>query len=452
MNPKHFPPAFSAALASVPNLDTEALLASLDEAPPVSVRLNPFKPVPTTEDIFPHSTNIDWCKEGLYLPERPVFTTDPYFQAGAYYVQEASSMFLAEVLGQIFPGRPNIKALDLCAAPGGKSTLVLSAIGDEGLLVSNEVIRTRLPALKQNLEKWGCANVVVANHDPADFVGLSGFFDLVLVDAPCSGEGMFRKDHDARAEWSPDSVNLCAARQKRILADALLPLGGDGVLIYCTCTFNTQENDDNARWIAQRNDIEPIALNVPAAWGIVERDYGGGVGYAFFPHQLRGEGFYLAVFRKKSLEGHAKTPAGKGEKVAAKNFTDWLDNADAFDFYKKPTGEITAFPKALAEEWRIIDQALSRKGMLLSIGELKHQDLVPDHVLALSRHVSPEVPVWELSKEEALQYLRKETLDAQNAPQTGWLLVAYQGLHLGWVKALPNRVNNYLPQEWRVRM
>ena len=249
----HLPDAFAAQMQQQLGSDYEAFAAALATPPPVSIRLNPRKPAVDIVGLTP----VPWCAEGFYLPSRPVFTLDPLFQAGAYYVQEASSMLLAEAIRQTvgkrkpYAGQAPLKALDLCAAPGGKSTLLASALPPHSVLVCNEVIRSRVPVLRENIDKWGYANVVVSHHDPDDFAPLAGFFDLVMIDAPCSGEGLFRKDPKAMNEWSPEHVMLCAARQGRILAASAPLVAEDGWLIYSTCTYNDAENRQAMQWLCR---------------------------------------------------------------------------------------------------------------------------------------------------------------------------------------------------------
>ena len=249
--------------------DADALFSVLDGTPPVSVRWNPYKTQSPAEGI-----PVAWCRYGRYLPERPSFTTDPLFHAGAYYVQEASSMFVEHLLRSTTEPE-GARILDLCAAPGGKATLYSTLAGGDGIVIANEVIRSRALILADNIRKWGIGNTMVTNNDPAHFAGLGEWFDAVAVDAPCSGEGMFRKSPEARGEWSEANVRLCAARQRRIVSDAWAALRPGGVLIYSTCTFNRTEDEENVRWIAEELGGEDAGAMVPPDWGIEEREAGG---------------------------------------------------------------------------------------------------------------------------------------------------------------------------------
>jgi 16S rRNA C967 or C1407 C5-methylase (RsmB/RsmF family)/NOL1/NOP2/fmu family ribosome biogenesis protein len=432
----------------------EAALLQTDA--PVSVRDNPLK-IPAAPP--PSGEPVPWHPLGRYLAERPSFTLDPRFQAGAYYVQEASSMFLHDVLRQHVAGseRP-LRVLDFCAAPGGKSTLIagfLAALPQTALLVSNEVIRARVNVLRENMEKWGYPNVAVGSADADDWSALPNWFDVVVTDAPCSGEGMFRKDPDAVTEWSIPHVEFCAGRQRRILAGAVQALAPGGLLVYSTCTYNKFENEANAAWLCSEMGLEALPLQFDPNWGIVR---GEGEGLHFYPHRVRGEGFYIAAFRKKG-EASPKNNAPAAFKVikpVAKNQWPQLYTMVKPDidlrFYQTPTGEVLALPAEWEDAYKSHDKVLKNKWFGTSIGEFKGKDFIPSHALAQSTLVEPNLPSLELSREQALLYLKKEVFDLPDSAPKGWVLVRYEGLNLGWIKALPNRMNNYLPAERRIRM
>ena len=289
-----FPTAFESrmrySLGSAWDLFASAHKVSL----PVTIRINPEKYKTSQE-----TRAVPWSAYGRYLPERPVFTLDPFFHAGAYYVQEASSMFLEQAFTQIADPKQPLMVLDLCAAPGGKSTPLLSLINQKSLLVADAVIRSRAITLQENIQKWGNSNVVVTNNDPQDFQRLEGLFDMIIIDAPCSGEGLFRKDPRAIKEWSPDQVALCSKRQRRIVADIWPTLKEDGILIYSTCTYNTLENEENLKWLKSSCDVAFLPLQLEDGWGIETIAQDGIVGYRFYPHRVDGEGLFMAVMRKK---------------------------------------------------------------------------------------------------------------------------------------------------------
>jgi 16S rRNA C967 or C1407 C5-methylase (RsmB/RsmF family)/NOL1/NOP2/fmu family ribosome biogenesis protein len=450
-----FPKLFETQMQGLLGTEMPAFLEALQQAPPVSVRWNPLVPTRVRQAApWAHSTPVPWHSDGVYLPQRPVFTTDPLFQAGAYYVQEAASMFVFEALRQILPASKPLRALDLCAAPGGKSTLLVSALPEGSLLVANEVIKTRVPVLRENLEKWGYDNTAVTSAEATVFAeNLPGFFDLVLVDAPCSGEGMFRKDPDAVREWSPAHVEFCAGRQKSILAEAVQTLAPGGWLLYSTCTYNRQENEQNCAWLCREMDLEYVPLETPADWGITSAERG----YQFYPHHTRGEGFFIAVFQKK--EGIRPKINAPGQfrslKPLSKNdaatLRPWLQPEQDMRFFQLPGGEILSWPAWLESDFLILDKALKNKWFGVMLGEVKGKDLIPAQALAHSRLRAESVAALELPAREALLFLQKENFEI-HTPLRGWALATFQGLGLGWMKVLPNRINNYFPMERRVRM
>ena len=314
--------------------DFEAALAT---ETPVSIRLNSRKGL--TAPVF--GKQIPWSNTGYYLPERLTFTFDPLFHAGGYYVQEASSMFLEQAI-KTYIDKP-IKCLDLCAAPGGKSPHLLDL-----LLVSNEVIRNRSLILAENITKWGNPNVIVSNDDPEKIGQLTHYFDLIVTDVPCSGEGMFRKDEDSREEWSVANVELCASRQRRIIHDIWEALKPGGILIYSTCTYNTAENEKNIRYIAEELGADSLPLSIPTEWQISGSLEGNLPVYRFFPHKTKGEGFFLAILRKADKEINTiklKTKNNKNKKKesAPEDFRKWLKEPDNF-ILNDHNGIIEVFP------------------------------------------------------------------------------------------------------------
>jgi 16S rRNA C967 or C1407 C5-methylase (RsmB/RsmF family)/NOL1/NOP2/fmu family ribosome biogenesis protein len=449
------PPPFIKQMQGLLGDTYPAFFAAMQEAAPVSIRTNPSKLPDQAPANFPGATRVPWCPDAWHLPERPVFTLDPRFHAGSYYVQEASSMFLHTALQQTVDCTSTLRVLDLCAAPGGKSTLLASMLSPNSLLVANEVIRQRTTVLRENIEKWGYPNSAVTSAGSEDFAALEDWFDVVVTDAPCSGEGLFRKDPDAVREWSLAQVDVCAARQKTILAGAVAALKPGGVLAYSTCTFNRSENEANAAWLTSEFDLELLRLSVPESWGIVETDGG----YRFFPHLLHGEGFFIALFRKNNAQ-HQEPRAPtvfRNIQPLAKNLVPevqyWLREDADMRFFQTPTGDVLALPAHLMEDYRVLDSFLKNKWFGVHIGQFKGQDFVPDHALALSNAASPTLPAVDLIREQALLFLKKENFELPaGAPSKGWVLARYQGLNLGWMKVLPNRWNNYLPQERRIRM
>ncbi|MBQ7457805.1 MAG: rRNA cytosine-C5-methyltransferase [Bacteroidales bacterium] len=449
--PQAFVESTRAALGDKADAVVEAIRAGESVT---AVRANPFKI--SADDLRRRfaaaGEDVPWCADAFYLNERPVFSLDPLIHAGAYYVQDPSAMFvgsLAEVL--IRQSEASLKVLDLCAAPGGKSTAVASALRPSDLLVSNEVIGSRASVLAENMVKWGCPNTVVTNNDPKDFARLAASFDIILADVPCSGEGMFRKDLGAVAEWSPENVNLCAARQRRIVADVWPSLREGGWLIYSTCTFNSSENDDNVEWICSELGAEPVALlRAMSAPGQGEQCVSTRCGLQFAPGITRGEGQYVAVLRKTSS---AKPASFKPAKPLRKAPCNWLmDGFNSFSVETSAGTLIKAYPQALVQDIRQFEERLKVLRSGVAVATVKGRDLIPQTDLALSQAFRQDAfQQVELAKDQALQYLRCEALQLPDAPK-GFLTVTCEGLPLGFVKNLGNRANNLFPQAWRLRM
>lgn len=468
------------------NDEYEKLASALRQEPPVSIRLNNEKlkaangvSFHQADDAAPFRLSafncplakVPWSSEGYYLDERLTFTFDPLFHAGCYYVQEASSMFVEQVIRQ-YVAEP-VVMLDLCAAPGGKSTHARSVLPAGSLLVANEVIRSRSQVLAENLTKWGHPDVVVTNNDPADFSALPAFFDVILTDVPCSGEGMFRKDPVAVEEWSPENVTICWQRQRRIIADIWPSLKPGGILIYSTCTYNIKEDEENVRWIQQEFGAESLEPDIREEWNITGSLSDGVCGYHFFPHKTKGEGFFLAALRKPETGGEesysfpkGKSPKKKDKKggggtssspVSKENMLtagSWLnnENADRYVLSAENT-EILAFPQRYTDELAAMKQHLKVVQAGVSIGEVKGKDLIPAHALSMCVSLLRQdvFATEEITYEQAIAYLRKEAIALPATAPRGYILLTYRNIPLGFVKNIGNRANNLYPQEWRIR-
>lgn len=442
------PESFEVRMKSILGPEFPDFINSLSAPINHSIRINPKK----TKKIDLYN-NVSYCSSGYYLSQRPIYTLDPLFHAGAYYVQESSSMFLEQFIIQSH--KKNLRVLDLCAAPGGKSTHISSLLSDESLLVSNEVIHSRALILSENLKKWGNPNVVITSNDPRDFSRLPGFFDIIVVDAPCSGEGLFRRDHSAIDEWSESNASHCAQRQKRILADVWPALAEDGMLIYSTCTFNPAENEENIAWLSGIAKVEEVKLRIPAEWGIIISDAGGTPGYRFYPHRVKGEGYFTSAVRKKEkaekkLSQKSKTSlplAGKAEQIILSEMT----KNQSLSLLKFEA-DFLAWPTVLLNELDQIKANLRIVHAGIKIGEIIRNSAIPAHELAVSTicHTAHFTQI-ELSLDEAVSYLKREDFQF-NSREKGWILVTYQNYPLGWVKNIGNRFNNGYPKEWRIRM
>ncbi len=418
-----------------------------------SLRLNPAK----TRGEFPSTLTVNrapipWTSFGYYLDQRPSFTFDPLFHAGTYYVQEASSMFLEQAVFQLTESGKPLNVLDLCASPGGKSTHLQSLLPAGSLLVSNEVIRSRAAVLRDNIVKWGAEQVLVTNNDPKDFEALEGFFDLMVVDAPCSGSGLFRRDPEAVVEWSLNNVQLCSQRQQRILADCWPALKENGILVYSTCSYSQEEDECIMDWITQELDAVNCPLMTNKEWGVVETvSSGGNRGYRFWPDQVKGEGFFLACFRKRQPVNPGNNKTRKNPERATRAEKEMVDrwmNTEGKALIKYQQ-TVYAWPEDKLQEFSGVLEKMRVVYSGIKAGELMRDKLVPDHALAMSSLVNDSVRRIELSPDSAIRYLQRKEIQL-DAIQTGWALVCHAGKVLGWVNILPGRINNYYPKELRI--
>lgn len=429
---------------------------AMGEEPPVSVRLNPMKfrsdsmALPAEED-----EHVEWCREGRYLKERPMFTLDPLLHAGAYYVQEAASMYITQVIRDHAPADRPLMVLDLCAAPGGKSTAMRSVLPEGSLLMTNEPMRPRANILMENIQKFGHPDVIVTNNYAIDYQRSRLQFDVILADVPCSGEGMFRKDEGAIREWSVANVKKCAALQREIITDIMPCLRDGGLLVYSTCTYNRQEDEENVDFICSEWQMEKLS----------ERH--------FIPGETRSEGLYMAALRQtgsdasqqttismldssatkkdKKLKRRGKASAEQAVK-GAKEMSGWIKGNE--DFSITTLGQRFV---AVRKQWRnVYDTALEKLRVMhagIELGEPKGKDIIPSECLALSTAFNPEAfATAELDRDTAIAYLRREPIQLPPDTPRGFVAVGYQGLNLGFVKNLGNRTNNLFPQEWRIRM
>lgn len=462
----HLPEAFITYTRNLLGNETfEKFHQALSENPPVSLRLNSQKWVKAIKDTH----KVPWSSNGYYLSDRPAFTFDPLFHAGCYYVQEASSMFLEQAIRQ-YVQQPCM-VLDLCAAPGGKSTHLASLLPEGSLLLSNEVIRPRAQILTENLIKWGNPTVIVTQNDPSDFSSLPELFDVIVADVPCSGEGMFRKDTVSIEEWTEANVEICWKRQRRIISDIWSTLKPGGLLIYSTCTYNTFENEENIRWIMQEYDATLLPISTEKTWNITG-DISQSANnnplsvYRFLPSHTRGEGFFMAILRKpieKSSDVQAfsglnyqSTLSKKKKKTSAvtslpSSCLAWIKQGNDFS-WEIANDKLTAFPTYGNCYLELFQKHLHILHAGITVAELKGRDWIPHHTLAMSTLLQNDAfPTVELSYTEAIDYLRREVLVMNPEVPKGFVLVTYKNIPLGFVKNIGNRANNFYPQEWRIR-
>lgn len=480
----------------------QTLIDALHTPAPVSLRLNPRK-FTSDRHLLPAETDsaVPWEPMARYLNDRPVFTLDPLFHAGAYYVQEASSMWLGEAVRRLRESgllpASSLKVLDLCAAPGGKSTHLAAILGDDDLLVANETHRSRVQILTENLIKWGYPNVVVTGNEARDFQALGSWFDLIVVDAPCSGEGLFRRDPDAIAHWSTDAVERCALRQHQILDDIWPVLKPGGVLIYSTCTYNLLENDAQVSRLIQtygaegvdagfdgdkgrlqnhlqagNNPIEAQADSNPGKEqsdnkpGQTQADIkpgkelvngllsypqpDGSVMYRCMPGHIRGEGFTFSVLRKPAKADIAWGRSKGSSVLRTESGHPHLEAITHHEDYQvvSTAKQCFAVHRSHIQNVRALADATYLHLAGLTLGDEKRVG----QSLAMSvETASGYFTDVDVDKAQAQDYLRRESIQT-DTQQNGLVRVCYQGLGLGFGKATRGRINNHYPQEWRIRM
>lgn len=454
------PHDFCARIEATHPADHAEFLAAIGREPYLSVRLNRHK---WQDGMLTLGEPVPWNADGFYLNDRPAFTLNPAFHAGAFYVQEASSMAYAVAINQIkdlLPQSPT--CLDLCAAPGGKTTLMLSMLGERGIVVANEYVRQRAWILRENVAKWGCPSAIVTNRAAGE-IGASGAqFDLITVDAPCSGEGMFRKDETAIAEWSTKAAADCAQRQRDILTDIWPALRPGGFMIYSTCTFNPDENERNMEWLVEEFGAEVVPIGMAADCGISTVSFNGGEGYAFLPHKVKGEGFFCCLVRKSADGAYAPPtpPKRSKQKDGAKDTI--RETALGREFVSgcktyALADAVVGFPADRATRMAALTSALSPilTGVpVCSVLKKRDKEIVsPAPELPLSMAFNPtSLPRLDVGTQTALKFLHGDAdLDVGDAPD-GWNAVWHEGLPLGLIKRMANRQNNYWPKEWRIRM
>lgn len=490
------PAAFTERIRRQFASEGERFLEALDQSPTASVRRHPEK-WPAAGNLFrngPALTPIAWAQNGFWLSERPSFTRDPYFHAGTYYVQEASSMFLEEVLYRLPLDTNELLVLDACAAPGGKTTLLASTL-PQAVIVANEVIRSRVPVLIENATKWGTGNILVTHNRLTDFRSLAHRFDLVVADAPCSGEGLFRKNPDSRSVWNADLAKHCSLRQRSILMDAWQALKPGGYFIYTTCTFHPDENEHNVQWLLDQTGAECLRLDLPELAGaastvsthtedgsstkssqqratpqpratqlapIHQIDSGPVTAWAFYPHRTAGEGFFLSVLRKPLHSDHAaahihprapgprKPPLTHADSALHSTLDSWYTPGDLAHYVIKER-----LFTIRASHFRHLESLNPWLNVVYAgwhSARMAGNDLRPAAGAALSVALKADhFYRYVLDEEQALAYLRCESLPVPDQAWGSWFLAEYGGIPLGWLKRAGKRCNNYWPREWRIR-
>lgn len=459
MKEEGFPKSFIKRMTLRLDKEFPSFLESLSQESIISVRTNPQKPT----NQFAQEEEIPWNEHGYFLNKRPEFVFDPLIHGGAYYVQESSSMLFAHAIDF----SKDLKILDLCASPGGKSTLLLSKMSKNSVLFSNELVGKRAEILKENLLKWGNSNIVVTSNRSASYASFNAFFDIVLVDAPCSGEGMFRKNNRALQEWSENKAFVCSIGQKDILDEAIKLVRNNGLLIYSTCTYSEEENDQIVKWFYKKykSIIQPITIQLKDEWGVVKEnvlhfDEKDQEVYRCYPHKIRGEGMFIAAF-KVSSRMQSDLPKQKRNSQLFKG----LSNIDQkkVNVFVKPNKDfqirqhldrIYALPTRYLNEIGLAAYKLNivLQGTYIGSFNKKSGDFIPSHDLAMSNLMKEDFPFVELELKDALHYLKKmETSINPNNLPLGWIIAKYKGCNLGFLKNNKSRLSNFYPKEWSIR-
>ncbi len=445
--PVSLPEKFISRMRAQLQEEYHLFIEALNEEPPVSIRLNRGRHFTIPEKSAPCA----WEINAFYLKERPSFTYDPNFHSGAYYVQEASSMLIGRVLDMLDMSYWNL-IIDLCAAPGGKTTHLLDKCPESVFVLANEVVKTRLGALKHSLIKWGKSNCAVISHSVENIAATGLNADLVLVDAPCSGEGLFRKDNESIKHWSEKNLSICQHRQEDILSHVPVLVKEAGYLIYSTCTFNPYENIEQLNKLVESGYFESLPIDLNQEWGIEKVSGKDAVGYQCYPHRVRGEGFFFSllkrtgkIFPKSDYKNfHQKSNFKKIGKEILKNLPDAIKQMeDQLVIDEENTIHL------LPPELQVLQKMLHVKP-LFELGSIKGKDFIPAHQLAMLAEFDCLYPKLELSLDQAIQFLKKQDIQLEKDHVKGWHIVTYNTNPLGFVKILDGRINNYYPGSYRI--
>ncbi len=440
-------PAFVQRIRQQLGTGADDFFRALESEAKTAVSLHPVK----SAGLRCKGQPFPWNPSGYVLETRPYFSADPYWHAGMYYVQEASSQFVAKILNQLISRcESEAKVLDLCAAPGGKSLLAAHALAGTGVLVSNEVIAGRVKILEENLQKAGYGNVIITNSDPSAIANAGALFDIVLVDAPCSGEGLFRKDPDARAEWSPEHVELCAGRQDRILAHARETVKDGGYLVYSTCTLNDRENMERVSALMAGGEFVLEEFD-GAGWDSIEFPVHGKFAGQFWPHRNAGEGFFFAVMRRTGGARQPEKTKNKNARVQVFPQPEWLKEGPGEWHWQQHAGYWLAMNGAAHEILPLLQPHVRVVQAGIAAATVRGKLLQPTETLALSPWISAqEFGHCALSHSEAMIYLSGQAMNTGSGDK-GYVLFSYGKALLGFGKHAGNRINNLYPSGWRLR-
>jgi len=445
--PRQFPEGFVERMQVQLGSEADAFLEALNKPSPTSLRLHHKK----GRSSFALNESVLWCEDGYYLETRPSFHLDPHWHGGAYYVQEASSMILDAVVKQIpMDDQPKIW-LDLCAAPGGKTGILAKHLGVGDVLIANEVVSQRKSVLYENLVKGGYLNTFITGEKSSSFP--EAFADIILIDAPCAGEGMMRKEPEAIHQWSASLVHSCSLLQKEIVRDAVNTLKPGGRLIYSTCSYSPDENINNASYFLSHYPLECKHLSFPPHWQISEIQKENAIGYQLFPHKVKGEGLFISVFQKKG-NPIAETSLSKKQKRVFENietsYEKYLEHPTTYVMARAHDG-LSLINVAAESKATEVRMKLPKAELIGKFGVQKGKDFIPAHFMAMSGLQSKDVITIELDLRQALDYLERKTPLLANDSANGWHQAMYEGSSLGWLKNTQQGWKNYYPMNWRLR-
>ncbi len=441
------PTAFIQRMKAQLGPEADSFFNALSQPSPTSIRLNHHKGRSSFNDL----ESVPWCENGFYLKTRPRFHHDPHWHGGAYYVQEASSMILDDVIDQLaFDHRPRIW-LDLCAAPGGKTGILAKHLHPSDILIANEVVPQRKTILKENLIKGGYMNTMLTSEQPSSF--REPLADIILIDAPCAGEGMMRKEPEAIHQWSPGLVTSCSMLQKQIVKDVVKALKPGGYLIYSTCSYSLEENIYNISHFNQAYDLVSIPLIFPESWGVAKMGYKEAIGYQMYPHKVKGEGLFFAVLKNQSHDHTAASGTKKqsNEFISIPSTLESILKDPTLWRIRKNSEHHSLITDAGEQKANEVLQKFPKAEIIGGAGQVKGKDFIPSHFLAMSGIQHSDIKRIDLDLSGALDYLERSTIISSSENLNGWYLTTFENTCLGWMKLTSQGWKNHYPINWRLR-
>ncbi len=441
------PEAFKKRLTAELGEEASRFFESLRQPSPTSIRLHHRK----GRTSFQSAGQVPWCPNGHYLQARPSFHLDPHWHGGAYYVQEASSMILDYILSQLaLADQPRIW-LDLCAAPGGKTGILAKHQRQGDILIANELIAQRRNILYENLIKGGCVNTFLTGLPASAF--RSPLADILLIDAPCAGEGMMRKDPEAISQWNPALVESCSFLQKQIIADASACLKPNGYLIYSTCSYSRTENMLNIRHFMEHHGLQPVKLSFPDDWGIMTLEEGDATGYQLYPHRVKGEGLFIAVLQRQLSSTHPSISSKRTASPFTALPTELYEIVGTLEtiLCRKDSHLLEFITKEALDSAIEVILQFPRATLVSTLGVRKGKDFIPSHFLAMSGYAEHQYPTIDLDHDAALDYLERKTQSLPEVQEPGWYLIRFDTTILGWAKSTRQGWKNHYPMPWRLR-